>query len=147
MLKIILSLVVLALFNNKVFAEPMPSPTIEQACRSVSIVIAEYQGWRSEKPVTYFDAPIAKFKIIENLSGKSLTGEIEVRFESNDGSACIAPDYWKLEMPEVNSRWILFLNPESSSNLFSTYRGNFGRLKFDPKNKNIALSCKNVSNS
>ncbi len=116
------------LLTTLVWAKPMPTPTLEGAVReSLVIVEVEYLGYETVGKVDYFSGPTAKYRVLRALKGQ-LEGEVRVRYDFTDGSACIPPKSWhfsKEKMPEPGSRWILFLT--STNSPASTYRGEFGR--------------------
>ena len=112
------------------WASPMFAPTKEEAFRSPLIVIGEYQGYKPRGEINYFRGPIARYKVIEVMKGSPMSKILDVRYDFQDGSACLAPEgekFTKDWMPPVGSRWVLFLNKDKGEMYFSTYRGDFGR--------------------
>lgn len=115
-------------------AEPMMAPTMKEAALSNLIVLAKYEGYKSvELPVTYFGGVTAQYQIIKVLKGAQVpNAKINVGYAFHDGSACLAEPNWVFsdaKMPQKDSKWILFLEqPSLKSNVFFTYRGDFGRV-------------------
>lgn len=112
----------------------MPSPTLAQGVEQCPlIVVARYQGYQASAKVDYFQGVTANYKVVRTLKGKA-DGRLTVRYDFQDGSACLADPNWKFQptmMPEKGSTWILLLR---SSEPASTYRGDFGRLKSTAEN-------------
>lgn len=116
-------------------AKPMLAPTLEEALRSPSIVVAEYVGVLPEQQITYFSGARVEYKLLEVLKGPSLASTFSVRYQFTDGSACLEPKNWSFEkelMPARGNRWILFLQGEEESGARTTYRGSFGRREASP---------------
>jgi len=110
-------------------------PTLEEAIlTSEHIVIAKYIGYNKLKFITYFNGPVAKYKVIKNLKGNLSFEAISIRYMFNDGSACLAPKNWRFNdgmMPKPASTWVLFLKRDTQhKGLWMTYRGDFGRKSF-----------------
>ena len=166
-LTIILSVLVSLWTLNPSYAKPMLSPTDTDAAGANFIVVAVYlghapvsKGDQSDNQNLYFAGVDAQYKVESVLkksndpivSKLSLNRTIRVNYAFHDGSACLAPPDFKLDLsktqsasgkatvgsraylPEVNSRWILFLNPTGSFNQFSTYRGDYGRWPVTAEN-------------
>lgn len=124
--------------NSIVLAKPMPEPLEEKAYKSQWIVIAQYQGYsaNTEYPgsidngkITYFNFPIAKYKVVRLLKGAAVPPIVDVLYAFHDGSPCMADENWKLKdaLPKRGSKWILFLNEFEGHNYLTTYGGDFGR--------------------
>ena len=112
--------------------KPMPSPQKEHAYNSSHIAVCEYVGYKHDQKQTpdYFSGPIAQYKVQQILQGELLSTMVEVKYDFHDRSPCLAPPNWafsKDRMPEIGSKWILFLTRQPKSKTFETYRGNFGR--------------------
>jgi hypothetical protein len=137
----------LMVIPNYAYSEPMRIPTREEALRSNWIVIAQYISHKESLSgkIDYFHGPIAQYKIIRVLSGNNLNQTIDVRYDFQDGSACLALENWKFTedtMPQTNSEWILFLEQENG--IFTTYRGDYGRWEATRENiKEIEHALRN----
>lgn len=136
--KLATSLAVLSAVAQSAFAEPMDSPTMEEAAKSPVVLVAQYSGYKPfREPVTYFDGVMGHYLVEKVIKGPELRQpNINVAYAFHDGSACLAEKDWKFsdaKMPKIGSSWILFLkspNWKSSNtdNAYSTYRGDFGRM-------------------
>ncbi len=131
---LLLSLATLLIIPINTYAKPMPAPTIDQALRSEWIVVGRFISYKKKSTVKvdYFDGVIATYEVIQILKNRTLRKQIKIHYEFQDGSACIASEGWKFEkdtMPKVGSTWILFLNRQDNGELFTTYRGDYGRWK------------------
>ena len=136
---LILSSILTLFISNYSESKPMPSPTMQEALNSKIIIIGEYRGHETLffKKIDYFNGPIAIYEKIDVLKGKNIPNIVKVRYDFSDGSACIAEENWKFSkklMPRIGSKWILFLNPEKERKIFTTYRGDFGRMETTSKN-------------
>ncbi len=114
------------------WSAPMIAPTFEEALsKSEHVVVTEYLKYEKRGPVDYFYGPFAIYRVVKVLKGKSLIGKIRVRYDFDDGSACIVPEGFKFNdamMPAKGSQWILFLtSKDSRQNFWGTYRGDYGR--------------------
>ena len=116
----------------------MLAPTKDDAYNSPHIVLAEYLDYLPNKEGTaYFAPPIARYKIIRILKGEQVPQTLKLRYDFSDGTACIAPKKWEFNdkfMPEPKSKWLLFLQGKNKSQIFSSYRGPFGRMKASKQN-------------
>lgn len=127
------ALLTLLLLARPCLAEPMPPFNWADLCNSQSVVEARYVTFRKPglfKPITYFDPPVAKYKVLRTIHGQKTPPEIEVAYDVQDGSACLEPPDWKCTddiMPRTNSEWVLFLSSEVKG-IYRTYRGDFGRI-------------------
>ncbi len=131
------------------YGKPMFVPTKEEAIQSKWIVIARYAGYKNPTSykIDYFQGPIAKYKIINILKGDVIGKNINVRYDFQDGSACLPLKGWKFtkdKMPQIKSEWILFLKQKSDKKIFVTYRGDYGRWKATEENiKEIKEALRN----
>lgn len=119
------------------FAKPMPAPTKDEALRSPVIAVVEYLSYRSIGEIDYFKGPVAEYKVIRILKGADVPGILNVRYDFDDGSACLPETGWEFGedmMPEKGSKWILFLDKDAVADNWATYRGSFGRWYADPAN-------------
>lgn len=135
-------------------AKPMPAPTVEEAARAQTIALAEFVDYRkvSDEPLHEFSCILARYKVVKTLKGsspgnKSSNEPINVIYCFSDGSGCIPSREWKFSdalMPARGSRWYLFLNKDSQSNVwkqyynvdaYSTYRGSYGRWEATKANE------------
>lgn len=110
-------------------AEPMESPSLEEAVGAPCIVRAEFLGYNAGEKISYFHGPIAEYRVKEVLKGEMPEDVVRVRYDFDDGSACIAPQGWEFSeklLPEKGSSWILFL-ARNESGIYLTYRGEYGR--------------------
>jgi hypothetical protein len=126
--------------------EPMAPASIREACSSESVVEAEYLRFSSNTPISFFDGPIAGYRVIRVINGKTTAEEIAIKYDFHDGTACIEPSGWNFSdelMPLPNSKWLLFLKA-SSDNMYTTYRGDFGRIEIGPKSKEFLEKCEQV---
>jgi hypothetical protein len=109
----------------------MPAPTSQEMCRAKLIVRAEYKGFRKKgAKISYFDPPLANYRVDKVLQGKYDNPEISIRYDFHDGSACLEEKGWAFSdslMPNKGSLWVLFI--EENRTLFTTYRGEFGRIR------------------
>jgi hypothetical protein len=116
-------------------AKPMPSPTLDDGVtRSKTIVVVKYQGYRASGKIDYFGGPVAEYKVVRTLKGTA-PGTLSVRYDFQDGSACLAESDWKFSpsmMPKVGSQWILLLTTDTEPAV--TYRGDFGRIPYTTEN-------------
>ena len=129
-------------------AKPQLPATMAEACQAQSIVEAEYVSYRPQEllgKVEYFTPPMAQFKVLRKLSGRNTPEYILVRYDFDDGSACVAEPNWRFsaeKMPKKESRWILFLNPiEATPSWFQTYRGSFGRMAPGQATDKLLTEC------
>ncbi len=119
------------------WAKPMPAPTKTEAYKSEYIVIGEYIDYQAKEEINYFQGPIAKFKTIRILKGIDFPGILNIRYDFHDGSACLPLEGWVFSkdiMPKSGSFWILFLNKNKEYEVFTTYRGDFGRWEATEEN-------------
>ena len=131
---LLISLASLFIIPITTYAKPMPSPTKDQAIKSKWIIVGRFTGYQKKRSskVDYFNGVIASYEVIQILKNRTLPNQIKIHYEFQDGSACITPQKWKFEkdsMPKLGSKWILFLNKRDNGELFTTYRGDFGRWK------------------
>lgn len=133
-------------------AKPMLAPSIEDACNSHSVVEAEYLSYRPQKllgEIKYFTPPMAQFRVIKKLRGSDIPEYILVRYDFDDGSACLTPPVWTFSstlMPKKNSRWILFLQTiEDTPAWFQTYRGDYGRMTPGEKSESTLKQCDKIT--
>lgn len=122
--------------NYLALAKPMQAPTLEEACKSKLILIASYKGHDISLFPDYFDGVNANYQVLKVVKGVYRQKTIKINYAFQDGSACVAPKDWHLDnklMPKENSKWILFIN-STSSGVYRTYRGNFGRIELTDKN-------------
>jgi len=119
------------------WAKPMFAPTKAEAYKSEYIVIGKYIGYQAKEEINYFQGPIAKFKTIRILKGINLPGIFNIRYDFHDDSACLPLKGWVFSkdiMPKSESAWILFLNKNKEYEIFTTYRGDFGRWEATEEN-------------
>ncbi len=120
------------------WAKPMPAPTKEGAFNSKYILIAEYVGYvPNQRKIEYFQPPFAEYKVLRVLKGDERPHTLKLRYDFSDGSACIAPKPWEFNkqlMPNLKTKWLLFLVGKNSGNIFSSYRGTFGRIEATKQN-------------
>lgn len=131
----LIGLIFMPLLSGKslVFAKPMMEPTIEEGIKeSKWIVVAEYVDYDKNSLIGYFHGPAAEYKISQALKGDLADRSIRLRYDFQDGSACIALRGWEFNsslMPKAGSSWILLLkDKDKTDGLYITYRGDFGRL-------------------
>lgn len=144
----IFALVSSLLLSNSAVAKPQMPATMLEACQAQSIVEAQYLSYRPQEllgKIEYFTPPMAQFKVLRTVRGKDTPEYILVRYEFDDGSACLVPQNWKFsaaKMPKENSRWILFLNPiEGTPSWYQTYRGQFGRMVPGESTNKLLTEC------
>lgn len=125
--------------SSSLYSKPMPSPAPQKAIKSKWIVIAEYTGYKKDNSgeISYFQGPIANYKILKSLKGNIIEKNVNIRYDFQDGSACMALKGWEFtkgKMPSVKSKWILFLKNMNDKQIYSTYRGDYGRWKVTEEN-------------
>lgn len=137
-------------FCGAVFAEPMPSASLDEAARSPHVVLASYQG---HEPTTgrssedlYFLGLTATYKLESVLkqdrakdAGPVLEPgkKLNVRYIVHDLSPCEVDESFRFSeslMPSKGSKWILFLTAKDSKHDWQTYRGSKGRMEASESN-------------
>jgi len=138
--RLTLSVLITFLSVSNICAKPMDGPSPEEAViQSDSIVVAEYLGYQNRgKEIDYFNGPCANYSIVKIIKGKKLSGIIKVKYDFQDGSACLADKNFEFTnglMPAKRSRWILFLEGRDGlENIWLTYRGDYGRWLLNEDN-------------
>jgi len=137
------------------FAKPMEEPLLpaspDEICGSDSAVEATYESYKqraSSDPISYFNPPLAVYRVTKQLHGVKTPEQIAVMFQFDDGSACIEEEGWKFSeklMPEKGSKWLLFLKPGSEGE-FNTSRGTSGRIPIGEKSASVLEVCEKVWN-
>lgn len=140
---LILTCVSQSSMSSKPVAEPSPAASEGGAAACNWIVIAEYDSYQRTLPPTYFGGALATYKVKSILKANQLPAlkaaqAIVVRYDFQDGSACIEDGNWKFSeklMPAKGSKWILFLEQfRSSPPTYLTYRGDYGRRQATQQN-------------
>ncbi len=101
--------------------------------KSNFIALALYEGYDKDKSDVY--PPCANFKLVQILAGKPCCKtKLPVRFVQSENVNESKPDDFLLSeksMPEVGSRWIIFLEQfQPHDGAFDTYKGSSGRLAY-----------------
>ncbi len=127
----------------------------QNAFRSESITVCEYEGYVKRDDITFYNPPTAKYHIIKILKGPPLNRSLPIRFEFHDKTESIGqvgalhkkvetgkmPTGWKFgpdKMPTKGSKWIIFI-PNAvprSDGAFDTYQGSYGRQEASEDNLN-----------
>lgn len=129
--------------------KPNYALTLQNACHSESIVMAEYLGY--EKGEIHFNnPPLANYHITKILKGPPLNKSIPIKYEFHDHSNPPAPKGWKFsdsDMPKKGSKWILFIKYAVPHNdMFETYEGSYGRQEASEENLNAVYDLLNAHN-
>lgn len=101
--------------------------------KSNFIALAVYENYDQEMGNAY--PPHANFKLVQILAGKPCCKtKLPVRFVRSQNIDEKAPQGWHAspeQMPELGSRWIIFLEQFQPNNgAFDTYKGSFGRVPY-----------------
>lgn len=129
-------------------AEPMPEATLEDYCNTAAIVEAEYvsyKPYRADEEISYFGTPLATYKVTKLVHGKTTPATLEVRYDFQNGSACLAPSDWKFSeslMPKRGSKWLLLLQEFNGG--YATFRGDEGRKAIGEESAKFLSSCEPV---
>ncbi len=127
----------------------------QNAFRSESITVCEYEGYEKRDDISFYNPPTAKYHIIKILKGPPLNKSLPIRFEFHDKTESIGqvgalhkkvetgkmPTGWKFgpdKMPAKGSKWIVFI-PNAvprRDGAFDTYQGSYGRQEASEDNLN-----------
>lgn len=126
------------------FAKPMTAPSLHEGVQSSQwIIIASFLDYKNPRPepISYLGNVLARYKVIESLKGTEIKEKLlTVVYDFDDGSSCLPLQGWKFSpsiMPAKESKWILLLNKDDQAevwkrshnvDVFTTYRGDFGRM-------------------
>ncbi|MGE5416659.1 MAG: hypothetical protein ACM3UZ_07840 [Acidobacteriota bacterium] len=128
--------------NCPALAKPMPTPTLENACKSKVILIVSYKSRDICLFPDYFTGINANYQVLRVVKGKYSSKTIKINYAFQDGSPCLEPKGWQFTrnmMPKENSKWIIFID-SASEGVYHTYRGSFGRIEMTDKNLKLVNS-------
>jgi hypothetical protein len=101
------------------------------------VFVAEYKGYETDGPVSFFKPPQANFRIIEYLKGPPLSRTFPVKYEFHEKLGEERPKDWKFSeemMPKKGSKWLIFVpNCVPIDGKFETFHGSFGRQEYTDK--------------
>ncbi len=117
---------------SPVFAQS-DSEIKELVSKSNFIALAYYDGYDQDSVKSY--PPHASFKLVQILIGKGCCKtRLPIRFVRSENISEVAPSQWqfnKKDMPEIGSRWIIFLEQlQPHAGGFDTCRGSLGRVAY-----------------
>jgi tetratricopeptide (TPR) repeat protein len=104
----------------------------DNAIRSESIVIAEYQGYDKTDDIRFNSPPLSHWHIDKILKGPPLSRTLPVRFDFHTPDVLDPPKGWKFDeskMPEKGSKHIVFIEfsvPDGVRRWFIPYLGSYG---------------------
>lgn len=150
-----LLLTTITLCTSTASAKPMNAPSEDGRCKEAAVVIeGEYTSYRpstDDGSITYFQPPVALFRNVRVIHGQQIEGEVPVRFDFTDGSACDEPANWDFTadlLPTIGSHWILFLKAkDSTADYYDSHRGNFGRMPVDADSSKVLQRCQTLWDS
>lgn len=145
-LKYLLSgLLILFSLVGSVKAKPMPPATLVEGLRNSVVLRCRYLGLSGNaKESSYFSGVRVRYRVEAVIKDKrqkpaqnvTVGKSVEVIYQFDDGTACLAPPGWKFDpavMPALDSSWILILREASDKAgkpVFDTYRGSWGRFRY-----------------
>jgi hypothetical protein len=116
------------------------SLSLQNACNSESVMIAEYLGYEKNPDIRFNQPARAEYHIVKILKGPPLNRRLPVKYEFHDHSDPKTPAGWKFndkDMPEKGSKWLIFINNSVPHNgQFETYEGSYGRQPMTEENLN-----------
>ncbi|HEY9678981.1 MAG TPA: hypothetical protein V6C76_13310 [Drouetiella sp.] len=122
----------------------------QNACKSESIVLADYVSYDKTSPDVRWNQPVkAYYQITRIMKGPPLNKHLPIKYEFHDRTNPPMPTDWKFgpkAMPEVGSHWIIFIEHAVPHNgQFETYEGSWGRQPNTEENLNKVYQLLNTS--
>jgi hypothetical protein len=104
----------------------------DNAIRSESIVLAEYQGYDKNADIRFNSPPLTHWHIEKILKGPPLNKSLPLRFDFHTPDVNQPPPGWKFDeakMPTVGSKYIIFIEfavPDGVKKWFLPFLGAYG---------------------
>jgi len=114
----------------------------DNAIRSESILIAEYQGYDKNEDIRFNSPPLTHWHIDKILKGPPLNKALPLRYDFHTPDVSEAPKGWKFDeskLPEKGSKWILFIEfsvPDGVKRWFLPFLGSYGIQPATEENMN-----------
>lgn len=131
---------------GSIACKPQAAKSLLDLCDACSIIRAPFLSYRSRttpEPIGDFSPPIARFEHVATLGGEAVPVEFEVRYDFDDGSACLVPEGWSFAsrlMPAESSEWLLFQTAQEEGT-YRTYQGDFGRIPLGSLSSYLLDGC------
>ena len=84
----------------------------DNAIRSESIVLAEYQGYDKNEDIRFNSPPLTHWKIDKILKGPPLSRALPLRYDFHTPDVSDPPKGWKFDeskLPEKGGKYIVFI--------------------------------------
>lgn len=104
----------------------------DNAIRSESILIADYQGYDKNEDIRFNSPPLTHWHIDKILKGPPLNKSLPLRYDFHTPDVSTPPQGWKFDeskLPEKGSKWILFIEysvPDGVKRWFLPFLGSYG---------------------
>lgn len=114
----------------------------DNAIRSESILLAEYQGYDKTADIRFNSPPLTHWHIDKILKGPPLNKSLPLRYDFHTPDVTTAPAGWKFDeskLPEKGSKWILFIEysvPDGVRRWFLPFLGSYGVQPATEENMN-----------
>ena len=114
----------------------------DNAIRSESIVLAEYQGYDKADDIRFNSPPLTHWHVDKILKGPPLNKSLPLRFDFHTTGIKDPPPGWKWSesmLPEKGSKWILFIEfsvPDGVRRWFIPFQGSYGLQPATEENLN-----------